>query len=745
MLETQAVLTSEAWVPALTEDRLADVGRLLDVELRRLGATAAARTSLRELIEGVWWSGGGGDSGRSEVFSVIREVVPLTAGDIAEPLLALYIRSVCETAWDLTWDHGPLLEVIRVAERSWIDHPPRPGSEALLGVRALLALTVELELESAISTGDLRTTAQVAARARDTFASDRGLAGGLEPSALTEHVIDLLTRREVYVDAVHAAAQACADFLEGLGDDLDEARRTLEAAEAVLADDHASLSELRSHRASVERLRVARDEDWLRVDEGSVACIFPFGLRNPDQSQIVSAVKAEAQHWVLGGSALDNNPTGLLLVDDMWRGDDPLHQRFEGTQLDLPHLHLVGRDGDRVTGRVTVVISQLGNHYVRVEFPLEMALPHEVGALVWMAAPEYGALPEVGQHLQFGDAAGEGVTWPRLSGAVSRVLDDLVGALHTAGLTETTLSFRPGMYHVVTTVREASVLPGGRASLAVPLDAAARIPAHFGSQPLCHPLPPGAGSIVSWARYRAPVGTRVECGSLTDEYLLVSENHTLLASFSSPDYMVSTVGQAAEFAVSLEGMFAAWQDELSDFYLGLVPHLRPPEPDIDLAARLADLERRQLRLRRFLTAARVTLLFIASPALVTSPVMRSTLTQLLELRDVWTRRTDFTEVAGQALSDRVTDLIETWQRRREEARARRDEQQARRNQLRIDTMLAVLTAIGISGVLAMVQAGFDVEGWGSVLLVGLVLLLAALVGLISYRWSRLAADPEKTR
>lgn len=753
MPDQEAPLTHDAWLPALEDDRLDDVGKVLDTELLKLGVRDAVRARLRELIEGVWWSGGDGAGDRSEVLGMLREVIPAVSGSPAEVVLALYVRAVCEAAWDLTWDHRPLLAVLDTAEKEWLDHPPPIGSEADSAIRALLALREDLALESACSTGDLRTTAEVAASAATTLARGVPRDVGPDDSPVHAHVIELLTRRVAYAEAIHGAAHACADFLDGGSDDLDGALSGLAAAEAVFADDHACRSELRSHRVAVERLIDARDEDWLRVDAGSVACLFPFGLRHSDQAQIVSVVKAHGATWSLGGHPLANNPTGLLLVDDLWRGDDPLHRRYEGTQLDLPDICLLGRDGQEISGRVTITISQLGNHYLRVELPLEDSLPHTVGALVWLAAPEYGDLHEVGQRVRLADSAPptspdeppdeEGEPgWPRLSDLVHDVLRDLAGELASTGLAGVDLSFRPGMYHVVTTVREASVLPGGNAHLAQTLDSAHGIPTLFGSQAICHPIPAGVGSIAFWARYSSPLGTVVDCAGLTDEYLLVSENHTLLASFSSPDYMVSTVGQAAEFAASIDGMFAAWQDELSQFYLGLTPHLRALETktDADLEDVLTDLEQRQLRLRQFLTSARVTLLFVSSPALVTSPVMRHTITQLLDLRHAWTRRADFTDVAGQALADRVTDLIETWLRRREEVRIRREEEHARRNQLRIDTMLAVLTGIGISGVLAMLQTGFAVQQWGSVFLVVLVLVLAAVVGYASFRWSHHSAS-----
>lgn len=735
------------WLPALQDDRFDVVAKVLDRELRQRGVDEGMRSRLRELIEGVWWSGGDGEGNRTEVTAMLRTVIPALSGTAAEPALALYVRSVCDAAWDLTWDHRPILGVLDIAEKEWLDHPPDAGSEASSAVCALLALREDLALESACSTGDLRTTAQVAARAFTTLS--QAVRGPLAPedSPVHAHVTELLSHRAAYARAIHVAARASADYLDGDSDDLEEAQGGLRAAETTFSDDHAARSELRSHRVAVERLMDARDEDWLRVDEGSVVCVFPFGLRHSDQARIVSVVKDHGADWALGGEPLANNPTGLLLVDDLWRGDDPLNRRYEGTQLDLPAVHLLGRTGQEVTGRVSITISQLGNHYLRVELPLEDALPHSVGALVWLAAPEYGDLHEVDQRIAFEGAAPEARGWARLSDLAQTLLHDLVGELAKSGLPGAGLSFRPGMYHVVTTVREASILPCGNADLARELTSADGIPALFGSQPICHPIPAGVGSIAFWARYSAPLGTLVDSAALTDEYVLVSQNHTLLASFSSPDYMVSTVGQAAEFAASIDGMFAAWQDELSDFYLGLTPHLRllETQPDNNLEDVLGDLEQRQLRLRQFLTSARVTLLFVSSPALVTSPVMRDTITQLLDLRHAWTRRADFTDVAGQALADRVTDLIETWLRRRDEVRLRREEQHARSNQLRIDTMLAVLAGIGISGVLAMLQTGFAVQQWGSVLLVVLVLVVAAVVGYASFRWSHHSASKAAPR
>jgi len=724
------------WLTPLREERVDLVGRALDELLAQRGLDRPTRLVLRELIEGVWWSSRT-DGGTETSAAVVERAVGVAAGTDAAAPLALYVRLVCEAAWDLTWDHGPLLHLLAVAERTWSSTVTALGDEERLAVGVMLALRGELGLESACSTGDLEV---VVAHARGLADALSGLAvdaAALEESEVAAHLASLIEARRRYAAAVELAASVgLATGRTGvLAAEHDGVLAELLATERFFVtevDDHASASEIRAHRAAAQELLASTDREWLRVDEGSIVCVFPFGLRHAEQTAIVQAVKAHAAGWSLGGRTLDNRPTSLLLVDDCWRGDDPLQRRYDGTQLDLPELQLPDLGEQATAARVTLLISQLGNHCLRVEIPLASALPHDVAARVWSAAPEHGHLGELGRPLRYVDGGGPPDGWPRLTAFAKDVLEDLAARLATTEVGRVELSWRPGMFHVVTTVRRASALPGGRPELARPVENARELPGLFGAQPLCHPLPAGLGSVAPWARYHAPSGTLLHCEGLTDDVVLVTENHTLLASFASADYMVATVAQAVEFVVSLEGMFAAWQDELSDFYLGLRPHLQrldaaDDDPDLEaLQGILSDLQQRQLRLRQFLTSARVNLLFIAAPALVTSPVMRRTVTDLLALSAVWQQRAEFTDNAGQALTDRVTDLIESWSRRKEE-------RLEKRNRLLVNTLLAVLAGIGISGVLAMVQDGFAVTGWGSASLVALVLVVAAAVGVVSYR------------
>lgn len=740
--EEAALTVTTDWLTPLRSDRVDLMGEALDVLLAEHGLGEADRVVLRELIEGVWWSTRTSAHSREASSAVVARAVGRAAGTPAAVPLALYIRLVCEAAWDLTWDHQPLLALLEIAERAWQSTPPAAGSEEHLALQVMLALRSELVLESACSTGDLTVMAGAARDLADLLAGHASAARDLTASEAAAHLLAMIEDRQRYAEAVGLAARTAHHTLTGGGLEPEQAAAVLAQLVATEEEfdadeegdaDHASLSELRAHRAAVTSIVEAADRDWLRVDEGSVVCLFPFGLRHSEQAAIVEVVKANAAGWSLAGRALDNHPTSLLLIDDCWRGDDPLQRRYDGTQLDLPPLQLPALGNQPVEARVTMLISQLGNHCLRIEIPLLRALSHEVAARVWTAAPEHGHLGELGTPLRLADGGGPAQGWPRLAAYAKNVLDDLTAELAGTELGHVGLSWRPGMFHVVTTVRQASALPGGRAAEAWTVDDARKLPTLFGAQSLCHPLPAGLGSVAPWTRYQVPAGTTLHCAGLTDDIVQVTENHTLLASFSSADYMVATVAQAVEFVVSLEGMFAAWQDELSDFYLGLRPHLQrldaadQEDPDLDDLQRiLTDLQRRQLRLRQFLTSARVNLLFISAPALVTSPVMRRTVSDLLELSTVWQQRAEFTDNAGQALTDRVTDLIESWTRRKEE-------KIEKRNRLLVNTLLAVLAGIGISGVLAMVQDGFAVTGWGSATLVALVLIIAALVGVASYR------------
>jgi hypothetical protein len=143
-------------------------------------------------------------------------------------------------------------------------------------------------------------------------------------------------------------------------------------------------------------------------------------------------------------------------------------------------------------------------------------------------------------------------------------------------------------------------------------------------------------------------------------------------------------------------------------------------------------------------ASRLRLMFITAPSLVTSPVIRTTLDHLLDAAGFAKARADFVGTVEDVVGDRAWTLIDTSVRRRQqlaeerqhEEAARRDAQReavAARGRRRMDVMLAGVTAIGVSGILSILQAGYDVKGWLSAALATSAVLTAAGAGAITHR------------
>lgn len=710
----------------------------------KLGALESL-DELIELHERIWWSVDPDCPDAVDAVGLVRSAAALARAAGVFPLLAAYVRAVCIQAWDLTWDHSALRAVLAALSAP----PGGPLDDAeRLAVGTLRLLVSDLALETAATTGSYRHLAEAAHEGLDLCSRLRTDAGALPPGPHTGYAVALLTADVPYYAATLRGAEAAAAFLDGGPDHLDEAVADLLRAEEA-QDDEMVRSVLRGHRVAVERLAAARGEDWLRVDRGRIVYVYPFGLRGAPYDEVVEETKRTGADWSLAGVALHNAPTQLLLVDDIWRGDDPLKRRYDGTQLDLPALHRYsGRDETGAPAldlelTVRVILSQLGNHQVRIELDLDTVGPHELAELAWLVAPEYADLRELGLGFRFegettneGDGDGGGFRWGRLADVARSVVLGLPAQLPR--FEKLRVSARPGMYHVITSVSRASVLPGGRTADAVELTDVARIEELFGGQVLRHPIPSGVSTPGWWALCR-PGGTVLDTAALVESRLVVTENHTFLASLHAPEYMINTVGAAVEFVAGLDGLFAAWQDDLSDFYLGLRDEVQRLADGIDggipatraeLTASLEKLERSQLELRRFTTRARVSLLFVLSPALVTSPVMRSTIDDLLATRDVWAKRGEFTDVAEQVLGDRLNELMESWVRRQEQAEAVAEEASRQRSQRIAEAVTVAVATIGLSGIVAIIQAGYSVRGWAAALLAALVVMIALALGRI---------------
>jgi hypothetical protein len=835
----------------LSDRLVAPAGPLDEQHLRRIDGLALWNAEENRL------------AGQAPVLESVQRLLAAaaTVGD-AGPLFALYLKYWCDQAWESAWYVEPVLNVMRHAGRCWagLAGSARPADPELTGLalRLLDVLDGEMAAFNAGSCGSLAEWGRLAARTA-------GLAGALaaDAAAFAHTPVGAAIAGEAGDDAAYYRALAGGAYAvhrhfagpaphpapgDGAGGDgaagdraagdragengagggsaagLARAVATLRAAEERLPDGVAR-SELRAHRYNVEALAAAADRPWLRLDHGKVVYLYPFGLyadtsgdrdggvpdtRDLDAvpdfaEQMVDAACRTAHRWTVAGWQIADQPHLVveeLLLDDIWKGDDPLGRQYSGMAVTLPDLTTT--DVDRpaaapVTIRAELRLSRLGNHYLRLECELSGATPPEVYAAMLRAAPEFGDLVQLGTPLRpADDPAGSDRAWRRLSDFATEVIGDAAGQLATHSGLEVRASVRPGMYHVLVSVdRGALVPPDGTDPVptATAYDAAGAI----GAQHLCHPVRHGFSSLAEWLRYPVQPGTLpvVDVPEFTGDLLLRTCNTTLVVTPGTPDYMLGTIEETAEFVASLDGMFAGWQDQVAEYYTDVKRHLArmvarleqgesPPDPaDLASAAYEKDtrdlvemqgrLEAQQLRLHQFVMASRLSLMFVTSPALVTSPVVRTTIDKLLEAAKFDALRRDFEGMIDQVLGDRIGTLVDASVRRQQErndamARAlreeaareadrvrRQEEHQARlraereriaeqqrqarerSNRRRNDVLLGGIAAVGLSGVMQIVQAGYSLEKLAAALLAVGVLVVA-----IGFSWVLALIHPDRT-
>ncbi|SFK32861.1 hypothetical protein [Streptomyces pini] len=691
------------------------------------------------------------------------------------PLLLSYLLHEVAEAWESSYHFGLLWDVLDAVRDCFPDHPTaldprarRPGLPAdwrptlpagwapglpadRTAAGAVLHLMDSLDAMIRAENAMVSGLPQVQAPAAEAAARHAGraaeLADGLpaEYGWLRGYVLRVAGRNDVYCTAAARAVRAAEAFLR-TGAGLDGAIRELAEAEGDPRIDPRYRSEVRAHRFSLTALRESARREWLRLDQGSVVFLYPFALRGIRPGQVADRVAREAGGWTLAGTGAVRVEETLEL-DDVWDGADSLGRGYEGACVHLPDVLVHGLDGTAVPEGVAptrlsaeIRISRLGNHYIRFEAECEDLSPAGLHALMFRAAPEHGA-----GRVVFEEAPEAPLEqWPRLSDlAVQLALDTAARLSPDDGSAEVRSAARPGMFHVVVTVERASATAGPWAppsTVRRELTGAGEVMSTAGAQVLANPVPNALGAVAEWSRYAVdgPYSSLSSAvADITGNPALCTCNTTVLVRLGTADFVVQGDKAVAEFAASVEGLFAGWFDELADHYrrverlreevVGAGDGRSPGSAEV-----LQELSRRmdeeKILLDEFTVQVRSTLSLIRSPSLLSSPVIARFLALLLRSSGYPERVEELMnriqEVAHEQL-DVVVDKI-TAQRRAQEDRD--EARQERRRRARMDTMLAVVAAIGVSGLGQIVQSGYGVEGLWSLLIIAAVVAVSALFG-----------------
>jgi hypothetical protein len=658
-----------------------------------------------------------------------RQAAPIPLGTA---VLCLHVWQVCVDAWKTTYHFDRMWATSRAALRCWAAHRDAAGLADVRATDAVAALLEVLDAEIAVENemmgNNPRHLVVVAERAAERATAAVAAAGAVpEPcAAIARFVVAEGAASRCYNTALAGAGRALAAFFDGerdAGDLMNEALAGLRAAERGGECGRDQRTELRAYRKTIESLAAHRDDDWLHVDDGAVVHMYPFAVRGLAPERVVAAARSGGLGWELAG-VRPRAVRDTLEIDDIWNGSDALGRRYDGAVVALPEVTVENLDG-RPVGRLSAELrlSVLGNHYLRVVLELRDASVSDVYSAVLLSAPEHAEA-----RVRCAEAPR---AWPRLSAFAV----DLVEALGEQLGTGAAVSVRPGMFHVVICLLEASLgagprVPGERRR---PVESVAGLRRAVGGQMLLRPVPNIFGAPAEWIRCEARDDVVLDVDRRADEVVARTCNTTLLAALGSPAYWITTRSQMAEFAASLDGLFAGWFDTLAIFLDAITKQIAEPADDSDVEALTTQaerLERQRVRLHTFAADARAILDLIRSPALVASPLVARTLNAMVTASGFAEREAELARNIDAVLDDRLGRRLDSLLRRRREREAQVQLARERRQRVRLDTMLAVIAAVGVSGLGQILQAGYDLRSTAALAIIAAIFVIMAFFGVV---------------
>lgn len=689
-----------------------------------------------------------GDPRGPQTAVALREVAGLPRG---AALLGVYLWSVASDALQYTFRHGRIIVPLRAFVETWAecrDDAPDDVCRAEGDATAALldSLVGQMHTSAARSAGSLGRLAESAdeARALNENLLRTARAIGDPTSPFRRVLVPQAAVRIRYYRALSAAARAAARAMTGV--DPGELADAIAGLLSVENDRHLNYiqaSELRAYRLHLAELHRNLDAAWLTLDRVKTVFVYPFGLRD------VSPAAASAAVRDLSDGAEPPRLLGVqvfavrrrLKVDDVWASVDTAGKDYDGASLSMPNVRLEQPDGTPIVElSCDVRLTEFGNHYVRFRCSAQEQSPQQVRDTRFLLSNLHADI-----RVRWIAPDGTPIDVDPGGRPVPERLFDFAYLLQraTADLVHAGAEIAQGRAHVVTTVYEASAGPGPAAPRAdrTPVVTSDQLLAAFGSQVLLQSVSYGTASLCDWTiRQRNPV--LIEGVRHLGDLVAITTNSTTCALYGVAHFKISQFSALAEFAASLNGLFAAWNARLAEHQVLVATMLGDHDVanGTDLAARKETLTREQLRLHEFASEVRQTLTTITSPTFLASALEARMLHQMLHAYRFEEQAAVVTERLRELLQEPIAARLAALERLHgDRERAAEAKRERSRRRLMDGTLSAITVFAGVYALIGTVQVAMDaglISALQAVAASALVTVGALVTGLAVFNWTR---------